>query len=70
MTTIVGLVALYLAGASFFFTGVSGISDNLRLMSGQRFRLLLARATHHPVLAGLLGALMGAITQSASVSRA
>ena len=64
---IVGLIAMYLAGASFFFTGVSGISDNLRLMSGQRFRLLLARATHHPVLAGLLGALMGAVTQSASV---
>ena len=29
--------------------------------------LLLARATHHPVLAGLLGALMGAIMQSASM---
>ena len=65
--TIVGLVALYLAGVSFFFTGVSGISDNLRLMSGQRFRLLLARATHHPVLAALLGVVMGAVTQSASV---
>jgi phosphate:Na+ symporter len=64
---IVGLVALYLAGVSFFFTGVSGISENLRLMSGQRFRLLLARATHHPVFAGLLGAPMGAVTQSASV---
>lgn len=66
MTT-VGLVALYLAGLSFFFTGVSGISENLRLMSGQRFRLLLAKATHHPVFAGLLGAFMGALTQSASV---
>jgi len=61
------LVALYLAGVSFFFTGVSGISENLRLMSGQKFRLLLARATHHPVIAGLLGLAMGAMTQSESV---
>ena len=61
------LIALYLAGLSFFFSGVAGISDNLRLMSGQRFRLLLARATHHPVLAGLLGILLGAVTQSTSV---
>ncbi len=61
------LVALYLAGLSFFFTGVGGISENLRLMSGQRFRLLLGRATHHPVLAGLLGLAMGAMTQSESV---
>jgi phosphate:Na+ symporter len=61
------LIALYLAGLSFFFTGVAGISDNLRQMSGQRFRLLLGRATHHPVLAGLLGTAMGAATQSASV---
>jgi phosphate:Na+ symporter len=63
----VELIALYAAGLSFFFTGVAGISDNLRLMSGQKFRLLLARATHHPIVAGLLGAVMGAITQSASV---
>jgi phosphate:Na+ symporter len=63
----VELVALYAAGLSFFFTGVSGISDNLRQMSGQKFRLLLARATHHPLLAGLLGTVMGALTQSASV---
>ena len=61
------LIALYLAGVSFFFTGVGGISDNLRLMSGQKFRLLLARATHHPVIAGLLGLAMGAMTQSESV---
>ena len=61
------LIALYLAGVSFFFTGVGGISENLRLMSGQKFRLLLARATHHPVIAGLLGLAMGAMTQSESV---
>src|ERR1700722_8191128 len=60
---IVEALALYMAGLSFFFTGVSGISENLRQMSGQKFRLLLARATKHPVAAGMLGAL----TQNASV---
>ena len=61
------LIAIYAAGLSFFFTGVAGISENLRLMSGQKFRLLLARATHHPVMAGLLGVAMGAMTQSTGV---
>jgi phosphate:Na+ symporter len=64
---IVEALALYMAGLSFFFTGVSSISENLRQMSGQKFRLLLARATKHPVFAGLLGATMGALTQNASV---
>jgi phosphate:Na+ symporter len=63
----VQLIALYLAGLSFFFTGVSGISENLRQMSGKRFRVLLARATQHPVAAAMLGAAMGAVTQSTSV---
>lgn len=61
------LIALYLAGLSFFFTGMAGISDNLRQMAGQRFRLLLSRATHHPARAGLLGVLAGAVTQNTSV---
>jgi phosphate:Na+ symporter len=56
-----------MAGLSFFFTGVAGISENLRRMSGQQFRKLLARSTHHPLKAGLLGAALGALTQSASV---
>lgn len=60
-------IALYLAGLSFFFSGVAGISDNLRQMSGQRFRMLLAKATQNPLLAGLLGMILGAITQSTSV---
>jgi len=63
----VELIALYLAGLSFFFTGVAGISDNLRQLTGQRFRRLLVRATHHPAMAGLLGLALGAITQSTSV---
>jgi phosphate:Na+ symporter len=61
------LLALYLAGLSFFFSGIGGISENLRQMSGQRFRQALGRLTHRPVMAGLVGAVLGAITQSASV---
>ncbi len=63
----VDLLALYLAGLSFFFSGMSGVSDNLRQMSGQRFRVALGRLTHRPVMAALIGAALGAITQSASV---
>jgi phosphate:Na+ symporter len=63
----VELLALYLAGLSFFFSGISGVSDNLRQMSGQRFRQALRRLTHRPVMAGLVGVVLGAITQSASV---
>lgn len=61
------LLALYLAGLAFFFSGMSGVSDNLRQMSGQRLRQVLGRLTHRPVMAGLVGAMLGAITQSASV---
>ena len=63
----VELIALYMAGLSFFFTGMAGISDNLRQITGHRFRVLLSRATNHPVRAGLLGVAAGAVTQSTSV---
>lgn len=63
----VELIALYLAGLGFFFTGMAGISDNLRQITGHRFRVLLGHATNHPVRAGLLGAAAGAVTQSTSV---
>jgi phosphate:Na+ symporter len=61
------VIALYLAGLSFFFTGMSGLSDNLRQMAGHRFRVLLSHSTNHPVRAGLVGVIAGAMTQSASV---
>lgn len=64
---IIELIALYMAGLSFFFTGMAGISDNLRQITGQRFRILLSRATNHPVRAGLLGIAAGVVTQSTSV---
>jgi phosphate:Na+ symporter len=46
---------------------VAGISENLRRLSGQQFRKLLLRSTHHPVKAGAVGVVLGALTQSASV---
>jgi phosphate:Na+ symporter len=61
------MFALYLAGLSFFFSGLTGVSDNLRQLSGQRFRQVLSRLTHRPLMAGLVGAAFGAVTQSASV---
>jgi len=67
LAPMIELLALYLAGLAFFFSGMSGVSDNLRQMSGQRFRQALGRLTHRPVMAGLIGATLGAITQSASV---
>lgn len=63
----INLIALYFAGLSFFFTGIAGISDNLRQLTGNRFRLLLSRATDHTVRAGMLGVAAGAVTQSTSV---
>src|SRR6202789_2175481 len=63
----VKLIALYTAGLSFFFTGIAGISDNLRQLSGQRFRNLLTRTTSGQARAGLLGIVAGAVTQSTSV---
>ena len=63
----VELVALYLAGLGFFFTGMAGISDNLRQLTGHKFRVMLSHATNHPVRAGLLGAAAGAVTQSTLV---
>lgn len=60
-------IALYFGGLGFFFSGITGLSANLRQMTGQRFRVLLSRATDHPVRAGLLGVAAGALTQSTSV---
>jgi phosphate:Na+ symporter len=60
-------IALYLGGMGFFFSGTTGLSANLRQLTGQRFRTLLSRATNHPVRAGLLGLAAGAVSQSTSV---
>jgi phosphate:Na+ symporter len=60
------LAALFLAGLSLFFTGVSGVKSRLQQFNGRRVRRLLARVMDRSVLAGMVGALMGTITQSAS----
>jgi phosphate:Na+ symporter len=59
-------IALYIAGLSLFFTGKTGIAENLRQITGHRFHVLLSRATNHPVRAGLLGVAAGVVTQSTS----
>jgi phosphate:Na+ symporter len=52
------------AGLGLFFIGVKLISGNLKEMSGGTFRRLIARITQHPVSAGIVGTLGGALTQS------
>lgn len=60
------LVLELFGGLGLFFIGIKLLGDNLRQMTGQRFRGLVERATRHPVLAALLGCASGAITQSTS----
>lgn len=60
------LAALFLAGLSLFFTGVAGVKSRLQQLNGRRVRRLLARVTDRSVPAAMVGALMGAVTQSAS----
>lgn len=62
----ISLVALFLAGLSFFFTGLNNLKTNLREISSRQFRRLLAKFTHQPVLAALTGLIFGAITQSST----
>lgn len=58
------IVGTLFAGLGLFFTGVKLISSNLKEMSGGAFRRLIARITRHPISAGLVGTLGGALTQS------
>jgi phosphate:Na+ symporter len=59
-------LATILGGLGLFFIGVKFIGENLRRMTGRRFRALARRATNNPVLAAGLGCLSGALTQSTS----
>ncbi|MDX2080350.1 MAG: Na/Pi symporter [Terrimicrobiaceae bacterium] len=58
--------ALFLAGLSLFFSGVSGVRAKLQQAAGRRIRAWLAGLTNRPVLVGLVGLIAGAVTQSAS----
>jgi phosphate:Na+ symporter len=60
------LLAVFLAGLSLFFTGVAGVKSRLQQLSGRRCRQILAKVTDRSILAGLVGLMFGAITQSAS----
>lgn len=52
------------AGLGLFFIGVKLISSHLRAMSSGALRRYLARITSHPLAAGAIGTLGGALTQS------
>jgi phosphate:Na+ symporter len=60
------IFALLLAGLGLFFTGVDSVRSKLQQLSSRRFRLVLSRLTHHPLLASAAGAGFGALTQSAA----
>ncbi|WP_413203541.1 Na/Pi cotransporter family protein [Rhodospirillum sp. A1_3_36] len=59
-------VATILGGLGLFFIGVKLIGDNLKRMTGKRFRALARKTTNSPILAAGLGTLSGALTQSTS----
>jgi phosphate:Na+ symporter len=60
------LCALFLAGLSLFFHGVSGVRSHLQGLTSRRLRQQLARWARHPLLAGASGFLFGAVTQSST----
>jgi phosphate:Na+ symporter len=60
------LLALFLAGLGFFFTGLDGIRNNVKQMTSRRFRAALQRLTRNPALAAIWGMVFGALSQSAS----
>ena len=53
-------------GLGLFFLGLQLVGQNLRQLSGGKFRDLVKSATHTPVLAALLGLVAGALMQSAT----
>lgn len=60
------ILAPLIAGLGLFFTGVRLVGVNLKQMTSRRFRLLVSRWAYSGWLAGLWGALSGAIAQSSS----
>jgi phosphate:Na+ symporter len=53
-----------IAGVGLFFYGLNTVSSNLQQISSRRFRTLISRFTDRMWLAGLIGFLTGALTQS------
>ena len=60
------VVASMLAGLGIFFVGIQTLSNNLRQLTGRRFRMLLEKSTRNPVVSALLGAVIGATMQTGS----
>ncbi len=58
------IIAWILAGLGLYFMGMGAIRANLQRIPGRRFREFIGRATNTPVLAAMLGFLMGVITQT------
>lgn len=60
------MLALFLAGLSLFFNGLSGLKSQIQLLSGRRLRRVLSSSTKNIALATISGIFAGAIAQSAS----
>ena len=58
--------SLFLAGLAFFFVGLEQLRTNLKQAIGRRFRAFLTRWTSKPSMSAVVGALFGAVTQSAT----
>jgi phosphate:Na+ symporter len=60
------IIGLFLAGLGLFFTGITILSNNLKQLSGRRFRQTVAKWTEKSWMSGILGAIAGSILQSAA----
>jgi phosphate:Na+ symporter len=60
------ILALMTAGLGLFFLGLHLVSASLQQAGSRRLRTLIARFTHRPWQAGLLGLFAGALMQSTS----
>lgn len=59
-------VGLFLAGLSFFLSGVAGLRSSLQRLGGRGLRRAIARVTDRRLSALVAGMVAGAVTQSAS----
>ena len=62
------LVSSLIAGIGLFFVGMSMLTEHLKILSGRKVRLLIARWTRNPLSGVLLGGLLIAFTQSTSAT--
>lgn len=60
------ILGVMLAGLGLFFVGIKTLTENLRELTGRRFRRMLERSTRSPMLSAFGGALIGATMQTGS----